>query len=303
MTSGLRKPDIYPEYCHELSPSIKRWCPLRAIDVHDLAEWGMFSNGRRLYHHGNHPIKWVRLTGLIVAVDEFAKKRVYTLDDSSGTCIECICPAPPTAAEEAIAAATTNTVVITKKSNETKAVVNDGPSVTNPNIPWDDLDVGTVVKIKGGINTFRDQKQVEIIKVEVLKSTDQEVRCWNEVLEFRKDVLRVPWILTPEQEEKCRRRAMKENSRALKKSSSKKHGEIKDKKLERVKYGSDKGKRSSSTTAHSSIKRYRGDETRNMVSVRESARAEHRQSRPRHTEDEAKKKHQTRQDTTYRYKT
>jgi hypothetical protein len=163
--------------------------------------------------------------------------------------------------------------------------------------------VGAVVKIKGGINTFRDQKQVEIIKVEVLKSTDQEVRCWNEVLEFRKDVLRVPWVVTPEQEEKCRRRAMKESSRALKKSSSKKPGDIKDKKLERVKYGSEKGKRPSSNTAHSSIKRHRGDETRNMVNARGPARAEHRQSRPRNTEDEAKKKSQTRQDATYRYKT
>jgi hypothetical protein len=46
MTSGIAKPNIYPEYCHELSPSIKKWCPLRAVDVHGLAEWGMFSNGK-----------------------------------------------------------------------------------------------------------------------------------------------------------------------------------------------------------------------------------------------------------------
>jgi hypothetical protein len=46
--------------------------------------------GKPLFHHTNHPIKWVRLTGVIVAADERAGKCIYTLDDSSGVVIECV---------------------------------------------------------------------------------------------------------------------------------------------------------------------------------------------------------------------
>jgi hypothetical protein len=183
----------------------------------------MFCNsGRRLYHHGNHPIKWVRITGVVVAIDDFTQRRVYTVDDSSGMCIECICPAPP---KPGTADPTTKPPIvgITKElGKEPKKNAQPlGPSVTNPNISWDEVDVGSVVKIKGGISTFRDQKQIEIIKVEVLKSTDQEVRCWNEVLQFRREVLEVPWTVSKKQEEKCRGRALGERSHNRKKSKVK----------------------------------------------------------------------------------
>jgi hypothetical protein len=45
MTHGDQKSNIYPDYCHELSPTIGRWCPLRAVDVHALQSVGMFDNG------------------------------------------------------------------------------------------------------------------------------------------------------------------------------------------------------------------------------------------------------------------
>jgi hypothetical protein len=45
MTSGIFKANIYPDYCHELSPTIGKWCPLRAINVHDLESVGMFIDG------------------------------------------------------------------------------------------------------------------------------------------------------------------------------------------------------------------------------------------------------------------
>ncbi|KAF4635849.1 hypothetical protein G7Y89_g2242 [Cudoniella acicularis] len=174
-------------------------------------------SGRPLYHYGNHPIKWVRMTGVIVAMDEFTGRKVYTLDDSSGMCIECTCPLPLPSNPTLLVTITPNqesskTKYGESNQDESKA----GPSVTNPNVPWDEVDVGVVVKIKGGISDFRDQKQVEIIKLEVLRSTDQEVKCWNEVLAFRNEVLNVPWVVSAEQEEKCRRRAMKPQRHAKK---------------------------------------------------------------------------------------
>lgn len=45
MTSGNPKPTIYPDYCHGLSPTIGKWCPLQAVDVHTLHSVGMYDNG------------------------------------------------------------------------------------------------------------------------------------------------------------------------------------------------------------------------------------------------------------------
>ncbi|KAH6680303.1 hypothetical protein B0J14DRAFT_262465 [Halenospora varia] len=202
------KPHIYPEYCHELSPTIKRWCPLLAKDIHSLDWRGVYNNGRPLYHFGNHPVKWVRLTGVVVAVDEFTERRVWRLDDSSGVCVECTAPVPAAEAPNGVVVVTKpQTDSKSKPRNDSTNMAKAGPSVTNPNIPWDEVDVGTVVKVKGGISNFRDQKQVEVIKIEVLRSTDQEVKCWDEVVKFKREVLDVPWVVTPEQEERCRRRA------------------------------------------------------------------------------------------------
>ncbi len=33
---------IYPKYCHSLSPTFQKWCPLTATDVHALHQVGGF---------------------------------------------------------------------------------------------------------------------------------------------------------------------------------------------------------------------------------------------------------------------
>lgn len=179
--------------------------------------------GREIYYHGNHPIKWVRITGVIIAVDEFYARRVFTIDDSSGVCIECTCPAPlPSEPTIPSRLDRGGSIVPVTSSSQTKAPTQQAstPSVDAPLIPWDEMDVGVVVKIKGKPNTFRDTKQVDIIKAEVIRGTEQEVRCWNEVLAFRKDVLRVPWVVSPDAEARFKKRAERGHSY---RHSSKKH--------------------------------------------------------------------------------
>ncbi|CZS95611.1 uncharacterized protein RAG0_05215 [Rhynchosporium agropyri] len=216
--------NIYPDYCHRLSPTIGKWCPLQATDVHRLKTVGVFSDERALYHLDNHPVKWVRITGVVVAVDEFRGKRVFTVDDSSGMCIECtaITPPPPPVPDKTTLPAHLNQIasimhvqITTKKPtvNETKQDAKiEGkdkakvvPSVASPIVPWEEVDVGTVVKVKGRVNNYWDTIQVEVIKIEVLRCTDQEVRCWNEVAAFKKEVLSGPWVVSEEEEERCRK--------------------------------------------------------------------------------------------------
>jgi endo-1,3(4)-beta-glucanase len=153
----------------------------------------------------------VRITGVIVAVDKFSARKIYTIDDSSGMCIECTCPAPAPALTLPEVPGHLNQagVQLTAKT-DTKQAQPTTPSITEPLVPWDDLDVGVVVKIKGKPGQFRDMKQIEIVKAEVIRSTQQEVRCWDEVFAFRKEVLDVPWVVGKEEEEKLRRKAVKE---------------------------------------------------------------------------------------------
>ncbi|KAK0125602.1 hypothetical protein ONS95_000390 [Cadophora gregata] len=239
--------NIYPDYCHSLSPTIGKWCPLLATDVQRLRTVGMFCDERALYHFDNHPVKWVRITGVVVAVDEFKGKKVFTVDDSSGMCIECtaVAPPPPPATDaptlpshlnqiaSLMAVQTTHDSKHADNKNRVRGVDNEKekektaaskgkesgkvvPSVQSPAVPWDQVDVGTVVKIKGKVGSWWDAIQLEVIKIEVLRCTDQEVRCWNEVMTFKRDVLSKSWVVSKEEEERCRMAREKELRRARK---------------------------------------------------------------------------------------
>jgi hypothetical protein len=155
-------------------------------------------------------IKYVRLTGVIVAVDEFLGWMVYTLDDSSGINIQVTCLAPPKPPEiEKENAGTADTATSnTKQASDPapdqiviaepqKLISPDGPNLTN-------IDVGSVVKVKGGIRIFREQKQIRLKVITILGDTSTEVKCWHDMIKFRTDVLSKPWVVTPEEEEKCR---------------------------------------------------------------------------------------------------
>src|SRR5450432_999551 len=125
-------------------------------------------------------IKYVRLIGVIVAVDEYSGWAVYTLDDSSGVNIEVTCAAPPKPdplPEDTVGDAGSTTLVPKVKSESTitepqKHISPDGPDLT-------DVDVGSVVKVKGGIGVFRGQRQIRLKVITILGDTNAEVKCWN----------------------------------------------------------------------------------------------------------------------------
>jgi len=99
----------------------------------------------------------------------------------------------------------TNTKWTGKQKEKEKQGEKTAPSVEEPIVPWEQMDVGTVVKVKGRVGDYWKQKQVEVVKVEVLRCIDAEVKCWNEVMDFRRDVLGKEWVVSKEEEEKCRR--------------------------------------------------------------------------------------------------
>ena len=192
-------------------------CLLRkSIDTHADSDRFVEAPGSsklyRLHHYKNHPVKWAKVIGVVVAVDEYTGRRIYTIDDSSGACIECSCVLPTALSSDlktsSVVTNNGNTTTSTKsKSNERdmNATAKE-QGVNNPNVPYGIIDVGSVVKIKGRIGSFRDVMQIEVVNAVVVKETEVEVKFWNEALRFKGEVLDKEWELNGEQVEEMRKK-------------------------------------------------------------------------------------------------
>ncbi|PHH68407.1 hypothetical protein CDD82_574 [Ophiocordyceps australis] len=173
--------EIYPRYCFHLSPTINTWCLLRACDLSHLEQHDGFQ-GENFFFYNNLPIKWVRLVGVVVAIDDFAGRRVYTVDDSSGACAQAVITMPSTVAG--------------MKGDESKHVA---PGLHQ------DIDVGAIVDVKGSLYMFRQEKHVRVEKMAQLRCTQQEVALWERRTKFRRQVLEKPWILQRRDIRRCRK--------------------------------------------------------------------------------------------------
>ncbi|KAM0355795.1 hypothetical protein ACHAPU_000182 [Fusarium lateritium] len=200
--SEIVKPPIYPRYCFHLAPTVNQWCLFRVTDIYGLDNHEGFE-GENFYFFENLPIKWVRIVGLVVAIDEFPGRRIYTIDDSSGACIECtVAMSVPTGGDGNATAAGLE-----------KADVNPSPaSSLFPNV-----DVGSVVDVKGGLSTFRDERQLTIEKMVVVRSTAQEVTLWEKRVKFQSEVLSNPWVLRKSEIRRCRHEAERSEHEAERK--------------------------------------------------------------------------------------
>ncbi|KAH8903206.1 hypothetical protein BR93DRAFT_931654 [Coniochaeta sp. PMI_546] len=204
---------IYPQYCFHLSPTIETWCRFRAQEIHNLTSHKGFE-GQDLYFHVNHPIKWVQVAGVVVAIDEFYGKRIYTVDDSSGATIECVLNVPKQKANLAAIAATAeegNDGRVTQHGTKTMAVSAQAATSQDEVKPVvdGDIDVGDILLVKGNITTFRNTKQIRVYKIFHLRCTEDEVQFWKKMTEFHSSVLSKPWTLTEKEVKRCRREATK----------------------------------------------------------------------------------------------
>lgn len=179
--------------------------------------------GQGFYFYQNLPLRWVRIVGVVVGIDEFYGRRVFTVDDSSGACIETTASYTPISSKLETSASTTEYVPKVNPKNaeasEAKDTVpakgKDGEAKAT--LPFEDLDVGHVVDVKGRLSTFRDEIQIEILRLTMLRSTQQEIALWERRATFRHEVLEKPWVLTERQIRRCRKEAEPEEDKAAKK--------------------------------------------------------------------------------------
>ena len=121
--------------------------------------------GQNTYFHLNHPIKWIRLVGVIVAFDEFPTRWILLLDDSSGALIEVTCgrPQPP----NTTTSLNDHNIPSAGMAKPTMAL--EGVTSTGRPIDLSGIDIGTVVKVKGKIGTFRGEKQMHLERICMLR--------------------------------------------------------------------------------------------------------------------------------------
>jgi len=146
----------------------------------------------------NHPIRFVYVVGVVVAIDDISVRyTVLTLDDGSGATIEAKIvrrvPGMGNNVETPSNTVVDNLNVITKLGSEFNITV--GGQV---------LDIGTVVKVKGTVSEFRDFKQLELKRIWIVPTTNEEVRAWQETAAYKQKILSKPWRLTSSEHNKIK---------------------------------------------------------------------------------------------------
>ena len=160
-------------------------------------------SGQNLFFYINHPIQWIRLVGVIVAVDVYPTRWIMLLDDSSGATIEITCGRPKLALEDVHRKEPSDT----RDNSSIPESSVEGLTVTGRSIDLRVVDIGKVVKVKGGLGIFRGEKQLLLERITVLHTTNEEAASWAESTAFRREILSIPWAVSKKDEERARKKA------------------------------------------------------------------------------------------------
>jgi hypothetical protein len=152
----------------------------------------------------------VRISGIVVAVNEQETRHFYTIDDGSGATLECVVNVPKPAPGTSAAVATSNA-----KSNQNSSAL---PAIDAP------IDVGHALDIKGSVGEYRWNKQIRAEKIVHLNSTEQEVIFWEKVTQLKRDVISKPWVLDRLEVRKCKKEEEGRSSSRRHRGTSERHG-------------------------------------------------------------------------------
>ncbi|KAJ8118596.1 hypothetical protein OPT61_g483 [Boeremia exigua] len=197
---------LYPAYCFQSSPTYNAWVKLTAVDVHALRSEPEFQ-GQSIYFYLNHPVRFVRVVGVVAAIDDINERySALTLDDGSGENIELrIVRTGP--GEQETNKASSNTMI-----SGVNVISRFG--VFDIAVEGQVLEIGTVVKAKGTISEFRGMKQLELKRLQIVSSTNEESQAWAETAAFKTSVLSVPWRVTSAQHSEIKSKIKADKRRA-----------------------------------------------------------------------------------------
>ncbi|MCJ1244017.1 hypothetical protein MMC30_001214 [Trapelia coarctata] len=162
---------------------------------------------------------------MVVAVEEKDYRWIFHLDDSSGSNIEVTCPKERPPLQATISAAPT-----APTNNEALRNNSMARTLCGNAIDMSDIDLGSVVKVKGGISEFRGEKQITLERFELIRSTTDEAAAWREMHEFRANILSKPWYIPSDGEQRLKEEADGTKAQAEEKVRRKAEKEAKEEK-------------------------------------------------------------------------
>jgi hypothetical protein len=211
---------FYPAYCHKASPTYFTWVKLTASDIHhSLRSRPGFVNHdnnvsyQRQHSHSptsllfylNHPIQFVCVVGIVVGFDDHERFWLFTVDDSSGATVDVTCRKPENVKEQNEGSSTrpnSNAALAQDAAVKARKGKNQGRNdattdETDARLEvLSRVDLGSVVKVKGTITTFRSVRQIALERLEIVPDTNAEVRFWTQRTQLFADVLSKPWIVS-----------------------------------------------------------------------------------------------------------
>ena len=121
-----------------------------------------------LYYHLHQPVQWIRLTGILTAVEDHDQRWLLTLDDGSGLAIQLVIKkelAREVSYEEARRA-------VEDGVDLSKWVEPRGASMRN-------IRRGCCVDVKGKVGQFRGVRQLQVVRIGKIENTEMEVESWE----------------------------------------------------------------------------------------------------------------------------
>lgn len=76
------------------------------------------------------------------------------------------------------------------------------------------VDIGTVVKVKATLSEYRGAKQLELKRIWIVSSTNDEAQAWAETAAFKQAVLSRPWQLRAAEHKQITREIKLERKKA-----------------------------------------------------------------------------------------
>jgi hypothetical protein len=211
-------PTFYPAYTYSASPTWFTWVKLTCwILQHGLhagpaslqpsfATTNSRNNVNNINTHGgrgakptlfylNHPLQFVQIVGLVVAIEPYHEHFfLFTLDDSSGETVDVLLWKPRPKA---------NTKLQDQRSDQDAAAEHDDddPAADKETAALlttlSTLHIGTTVRAKGTLSSFRGIRQLLLLRLDILPDTASELAHIAARTTFFENVLSRPWVLSP----------------------------------------------------------------------------------------------------------
>jgi hypothetical protein len=204
---------FYPAYCFKASPTWFVWVKITAHEIHHVLRFrpgfaASTTNPKaELLFYLNHPIQYVQVIGVVVACDEnFEKFWNFTVDEGSGEVIDCVCWKPD---KERVKHAG-------GQDGDTKPEKIDVEQQRREEVILG-IDIGTVVQVKGTVTSFRDVRQIQIERLNIIPTTNQELMLIAARTKFLEEILMKPWVVSPNRQ----KRLYKDAQGELRKDSEK----------------------------------------------------------------------------------